>query len=162
MKYALDTEFNGYRGELISLSLYREDGESLYMVFRRPANITPWVLANVLPYLETVPRHVRVHKVFRNDAQRLLTDFFKGDTDIEILVDWPDDMQYLSELLITGPGSMIDIPRLTFRMERHDAWPLVREPLPVWGAPIQHNAWWDSWALYQKFYEEDVRPFLDV
>lgn len=152
MRYYLDTEFNSYKGPLISMSLLRADLESLYMVFPRPNGITPWVLANVMPYINSVPNFVKVHRIFHKDAPALLEEFFKGDDDIEIVVDWPDDMQYLSELLLTGPGTMINIPRLRFTMERVDAWPLRRLPEPGWGSPVQHNAWWDSWALSELFF----------
>lgn len=32
MRYYLDTEFNGRGGQLLSLALVREDGESIYWV----------------------------------------------------------------------------------------------------------------------------------
>jgi hypothetical protein len=159
MRYFLDVEFNGYQGKLISLALVSRGLKSLYLVFPRPENITPWVLENVMPYLDTVPNHIKPQRVLMDrEAHQHLENFFKGDDDIEILVDWPDDIQYLSKLLLTGPGTMINIPRIRFTLERVDAWPLT-DPSYVkqfhrdgnhLPEPIQHNAWWDAIALREK------------
>ena len=46
--------------------------------------------------------------------------------------------------MLTGPGTMIDIPCVTFEVHRVDAYPT---DLP--GA-IRHNAWWDAKALQRK------------
>jgi hypothetical protein len=155
MRYFLDTEFNSYEGELISLALVRVDLESLYMVFPKPDAISPWVQENVMPHLEKVPKNVKVNRVTRMGAQLLLEQFFKKDDDIEVVVDWPDDIQYLSNLLLTGPGTMVNIPRIRYQLERIDAWP-PSDPdyFKIFGAePVQHNAWWDAVALRKKYRE---------
>ena len=43
MRYFLDTEFNGFGGELLSLALVREDGASIYLLYTVPGNIARWV-----------------------------------------------------------------------------------------------------------------------
>lgn len=156
MRYFLDTEFNSYKGQLISLALVRADFASLYLVFPRPRVMLPWIHENVMPYLDMVPKDVLVKRIMPYDAAAQLEEFLKGDDDIEIVVDWPDDIQYLSELLLTGAGQMIDIPRIRFIMERIDAWPLTdpSKYVEVFGQQaIQHNAWWDAIALRDKFFE---------
>jgi hypothetical protein len=55
--------------------------------------------------------------------QHRLENWFKHiqlQTDeIEIIADWPDDIRYFCELLITGPGYMIATPKkLSFTMDR--------------------------------------------
>lgn len=157
MRYFLDTEFNGYQGELISLALVNVDFKSLYMVFDRPANVAPWVQENVIPYIESVPADVKINRIImKHEAHRLMEEFFKDDDDIEIVVDWPDDIQYLSRLMLTGPGTMINIPRVRFIMERIDAWPLSDpdKMVLIFGhKAIQHNSFWDAVALRDKFFE---------
>lgn len=144
MKYYLDTEFNSYGGSLISLALAREDNTVFYALLPKPLHPMDWIKDNVMPILESVPRSQYVHRVFPTGLQLALERFFDGDENPEIIVDWPDDIKYLSEALMTGPGTMIKIPRLTFRMHRIDAY-----PTNVVDA-IQHNAYWDALALKAK------------
>ena len=68
MKYYLDTEFNGFEGELISMALVSDVGREVYLAnsqFERAAQwskeqahirtpgIDPWVWENVLPIVTT-------------------------------------------------------------------------------------------------------------
>lgn len=144
MKYYLDTEFNSYGGSLISLALAREDGVNFYAILPKPLHALDWVKDNVLPVLDSVPVKQYVHRVFITGLQLALERFFAGDDAPEVITDWPDDIKYLSDILITGPGKMINIPRISFRMHRIDAYPTTVE-----GA-IQHNAYWDALALKVK------------
>jgi hypothetical protein len=144
MKYYLDTEFNSMGGQLISLGLVREDNECLYLVYNRPMHIHPWVKENVMPHLESVPNHVKIRKIFPSTSAQHIEKFMQGDDNPVVITDWPDDISYFTDLILTGPGTMIAIPRLTFRMHRIDAYPTNLE-----GA-VQHNAWWDAMALKLK------------
>jgi hypothetical protein len=75
----------------------------------------------------------------------LLKRYFSYDHGMpHVIVDWPDDIRYLCQSLITGPGTMVNVQRLVFDMIRVDAYPTT---LP--GA-VQHNAWWDAMALKRK------------
>lgn len=142
MKYYLDSEFNGLHGQLLTLALVREDGESVYYAFPVTEEITSWVADHVIPVIETaswVPKHVT-----RDDAAYMLGVFFKQDTNIIIVADWPEDVKYFSELMITGPGTMIDVPGITFEIHRVDAYPNDIDGL------TQHNAYCDAIALRQK------------
>lgn len=140
MKYYLDTEFNGYLGELISLALVAEDGRELYLSnLDRLENNVEWVRDNVIPILfapgaEPIP----------SDAEQighLISKFMAHDSHPHVVVDWPDDIKYFCEAIITGPGEMIAVPRLQFELVRIDSYPTK---LP--GA-VQHNALWDARAL---------------
>lgn len=139
MKYFLDTEFDGFGGPLISLALVREDGAYFYCVVRNEAS-DPWVRENVLPILEPFPDK-RYGLMDRATAARMLADFLRDDGNPTVITDWPDDIRYFCELIITGPGQMVAIPHLRFEMRRVDAYPTTLQ-----GA-IQHNAWWDAMAL---------------
>ena len=136
MKYYLDCEFNGYRGELISLALVSQDGDELYLANRkrREASIE-WVSLNVEPIIGH-PSWIEL----RNFGFAI-EQFLHGDPLPHIVADWPDDIRYLCECLITGPGEMVKIPALRCDVERVDAY-----PTDLHGA-VQHNALWDARAL---------------
>lgn len=156
MRYFLDTEFNGFGGELISLALVREDGKSLYLIYPELKWYDFWVQENVLPILTNVPfvgvgmtprlSVNDVHKLeYTWQGHSLIQAFLQGDQNPVIVTDWPDDIRYFCQAIITIPGSMINISQLSFDMVRVDAYPTTLE-----GA-VQHNAWWDAMALREKF-----------
>ena len=68
MRYFLDTEYNGFGGALMSLALVPEDDaqEEFYTVLSPPARIEPWVERHVVPYLNTVPEHLKDAPVDRD------------------------------------------------------------------------------------------------
>lgn len=145
MKYYIDCEFDGRGGQLLSMALVSETEKSMYAVRDYAAVRDPWVAANVCPYLFAAP-HDRIsgpiiYGASPADLSLALQAFFKGDDHPLVVADWPDDIKYLCEALITGPGTMIDVPGMKFSVKRVDAYPTT---LP--GA-IQHNAWWDATAL---------------
>lgn len=151
MRYYLDTEFNGLGGDLISLALVSEDDRSFYAVvvqekpstvFKNASDCDHWVQSNVLPILADCP--VEPVALYREELPSYLADFLGGDVAPVIVTDWPDDIRYFCEAVITGPGTMINIPGLKFEMHRVDAYPTSVE-----GA-VQHNAWWDAVALKAK------------
>lgn len=147
MNYYLDTEFNGYNGKLISVGLVSEDGRCLYLVNNKLTyfKLTDWVKENVAPLLNYVPIGVVPLSLDQYQFGHAIEDFFKqSDTPITVHVDWPDDVKYFSECLITGPGTMIDISGISFRVHRVDAY-----PNDIKGC-IQHNAIWDAIALKYK------------
>lgn len=147
MIYFLDCEFNEFGGELISLALVRQDGESLYIVYPDPeAGYGSWVKDNVVPIISSVPDFVAVDRVrTAEDGARLIAAFLKNDPDVGIITDWPDDIRYFCQAIIVGPGQMVNIDNLTFRMVRVDAYPTKL------ATAVQHNAWWDAMALKEKW-----------
>ena len=145
MIYFLDTEFNGFGGELMSLGLVRQDGESLYLVYTRPVNMEDWVEKNVEPILYSVPEGATVHDVSWAEGSQMIADFLRNDRDITIITDWPDDIRYFCQAIITGPGMMVNLDNIAFRMVRVDAYPTKLE-----GA-VQHNALWDAMSLKEKW-----------
>jgi hypothetical protein len=162
MRYWLDTEFNGYEGALISLALVREDNEYLYVILPRPANITDWVKENVMPILEAVPQRVKPKKLMHSQLGQAIETFMKGDEDPVIITDWPDDITYFCENILTGPGTMINIPRLSFRMHRVDAYPNTIFDRESGMAAVQHNAYWDALSLMVKCIDENLEQGPEV
>jgi hypothetical protein len=150
VRYYLDTEFNGFGGELISLALVREDGYSLYVIYRLPDEIEPWVAENVIPILHEDRCLNIAMQISPPTGARFIADFLAGDPDPVIITDWPDDIRYFCQAVIVGPGQMVNIPGLKFEMHRVDAYPTT---LP--GA-VQHNAWWDAMALRHLFQAQKV------
>jgi hypothetical protein len=148
VRYFLDTEFNEFGGELLSLALVDQDGESLYIIYEPTEKIGPWVAENVMPIMRSVPRDIQPYVVKHGSktGPRLIADFFarRGGSVPYIITDWPDDVRYFCQAIITGPGEMAAIPRLQFDIVRVDAYPTT---LPD---AVQHNAWWDAVALREK------------
>lgn len=137
MRYVLDTEFNGFSGQLISMALVREDGVSLSMFCECPKPVE-WVAENVMPHVGKDPFAKRVS---RESFGWEIAQFLWFDQMPHVIADWPDDIRYLMECLITGPGTMVNIRHLSTEIYRVDSWPNDIE-----GA-IQHNCWWDAMAL---------------
>jgi hypothetical protein len=142
MKFYLDCEFDGWMGPLISLALVSEYGNEFYW-FDRPKRDyirDEWVGDNVLPILECEGAKA----TWAGDLAEGLEHFLAqaaAQTNAHIIVDWPDDVAYFCRAMITGPGTRINTPPLTFEVTRFDAYPSA---LP--GA-VQHNALWDARAL---------------
>jgi hypothetical protein len=116
VRYFLDTEYNGIGGALISLALVPEDGDELYLTLKTGEPLVEWVKANVVPYLDTVPEQLACPRLARPDAAHALYQYLHGDDDPLIVADWPEDVAQFCNLLITGPGEMLDLRRLTFRL----------------------------------------------
>ncbi|MCS3692056.1 hypothetical protein ABIF07_001028 [Bradyrhizobium elkanii] len=143
-RYFLDTEFNEFGGDLISLALVCEDGQRELYVSTPCERPGAWVKENVIPILKCPgadPIEVEPDQIGHAIAM-----FLHDDKMPTIISDWPDDIRYFCQAVITGPGEMVNIPRLQFQMLRMDAYPT---DLP--GA-VQHNALWDARALRHVFF----------
>lgn len=151
----LDTEFNGYKGELISIGLVNDHGSSLYAVFPPPRVVDMWVGSNVIPILGSTPKGILTRHLSIGRFQQVLQEYLQAEEgDIQIVSDWPDDIKYFCDLLITGPGKMLDIPGIDFAVRRVD--PYLH---PMKGA-VQHHAMWDALCLrYCLTEQEDYYPF---
>jgi hypothetical protein len=102
----LDTEFNGFGGELISLALVVPEELTFLDVFyevcdwKQPTN--PWVNEHVVPKLGKAPLHQRIFReCFHGWIRR-----FDGP---EIICDWHADAEHFCRML-AGPdyGSSLD------------------------------------------------------
>lgn len=132
MRLYLDCEFNEFGGELISMAIVAEDGSEFYEVLPCE-NPGPWVAQNVIPVLnkDAVPRYLFKAKLFA---------FLNWFDDIHIVVDWPDDIKYFCNELITAPGEMMAVPKFTCEMNRH---------LSNKRSKILHNALEDARAIME-------------
>jgi len=155
MRYFLDTEFNGFGGELLSLALVRDDGRALYLTDGSPDfALDPWVEENVMPvmFAYIASSDVEHSSNVRPEWSRFIEDFLAGDPQPHIVTDWPDDVRYFCQELITGPGKMISTARqINFTILRIDAYPTSVKDA------VQHNALWDALALRQAVHELEIK-----
>lgn len=80
----VDTEFNGFGGELMSMGLVTDDGREWYEVLPLPTNIEPWVAEHVVPILGKEP--------ISADAFRTsLHSFLRTIHDPVVVADWYAD-----------------------------------------------------------------------
>ena len=114
LRYFLGTEYNGWGGALLSLALVPDDGEELYLTLDWDGALEPWVERNVVPYLDTVPHSLVSPRMSRADAARTISHYLAGDPDPLIVADWPEDIALFNALLVTGPGTMAEVPKLKF------------------------------------------------
>lgn len=146
MRYYLDTEFNGFGGALLSLALVPEDGgDELYLTLDCPEPLHGWVERHVLPYLDTVPVALQGPRLSRSDAAKAVSFYLQRDQHAEVVADWPEDIAQFCNLLMPGPGQMVAIPTLTFRLV----------PLPGFStagsSAVPHNALHDARSLRDHF-----------
>ena len=103
-KLYLDTEFNAFGGKLMSMALVPEHNmyPEFYCELDMNDQLHPWVRDNVVPHLIMVP-------CTHNEFQQKLLAYLQEIGECTIIADWPDDIRYFCESLITGPGDMINI-----------------------------------------------------
>jgi hypothetical protein len=138
MNIYIDTEFNDFGGELISLGMVDEDGREFYGVLHCPRP-TAWVAANVMPVLGQPYASLRM-------LQTRMEVWLSVYPSIHVVADWPEDIAHFCRALITGPGMRIDTPPLTMQVRRdlsselsatpHNA---LEDARAIWRAAIQSN-----------------------
>jgi hypothetical protein len=154
VRYFLDTEYNGWGGTLLSFALVPEDGgQEFYATLDWSGSLEPWVELNVIPYLDTVPeplvsprlskgegaRELSVWLVREHEAQTLAA--YPESVNLELVADWPEDISQICTLLMIGPGSMVDVPPLTFRLVQLPGFSTAAN------SKVPHNALHDARAL---------------
>ena len=155
MRYFLDTEFNGFAGALLSLALVPEDGgEEFYVTLDWSGPLEPWVEINVVPYLDTVPDALVSARLGREQAAKALSAWLihehelqtvahypESVTALEIVADWPEDIAQICMLLLKGPGAMVQVPQLVFRLIELPGFSTAEN------SKVPHNALHDARAL---------------
>lgn len=128
----LDTEFNDYRGELISLALVSGCGMEWYGV-RECQNPSPWVAEHVIPFLNKSPES-------DDDLRNSLNKFLNIFDSVHIVADWPGDIAHFCNFLEYAPGDRIGPDIMSFE---------VRRDLPDTSktSKIPHNALEDARAM---------------
>ena len=142
MRYFLDTEFNGYGGELISLALVPEFGDQeYYAVLPISAEPHGWVQRNVLPYLASVPPGFVSEELPRTAVARQIAHYLAADSEPVIVADWPEDIAHFCNLLVTGPGDIAPVGSLKFEFISSPGFSTAEN------SRVPHNALHDARAL---------------
>lgn len=132
-KIYVDTEFNGFGGQLISMALVAENGLEFYEVLVCKKPVT-WVEKNVIPHLGKDPISIENFRI-------VLQTYLWGFRDIEIIADWPEDIVHFCSTLLTGPGIMLPT-RSVIAMT-------IDRSLGSGKSKIPHNALEDARAIMQ-------------
>lgn len=127
----IDTEFNGYQGDLISVAIVDRASGTFYASLGCPMPVE-WVAKHVMPALS-------IPAISLDDLQGHLRRFLSRYPDgIHVVADWPEDIAHFCQLLIMGPGQRIDTPPLTME---------VRRDLHTEHSRVPHNALHDAIAM---------------
>jgi hypothetical protein len=144
MRYYLDCEFNGFGGELLSLALVPANPHAtvmdFYVVIKPTQPLEQWVRDNVMPHLGEKPA------IDREFAAGMLGAYLRqtplsGDDDITIVADWPEDFSHFMNLLLTGPGRMVNVPDFNCEYRKMQGFNTADH------SAIPHNALEDAKAL---------------
>jgi hypothetical protein len=138
MNLYIDCEFTSFQGQLMSMGIVADNGEEFYEVVEWTAEPHPWVIENVIPILIKTP-------LPRLEFQEKLYSFLKTFKYPHIIADWPDDIKYLMESLITGPGNMMNIASV-ITMEVHRRLSYI--------SAIPHNALEDARGIKTAYLKE--------
>ena len=130
MRIYIDTEFNEFKGELISMALVAEDGNEFYEVLHCH-NPGDWVAKHVMPFLEKEPIEL---DVFQTKLQQFLFQYHS----VHLIADWPEDIKHFCDALITGPGMCLNHPLITME---------IRRDLSSDDSKVPHNALHDARAI---------------
>jgi len=136
MRLFLDTEFNGFRGELISLALVPENDFPVWYEVKERENgsLDTWVLMHVMPVLKKGPLRPLL---FKQSFQRYISQFEKPT----IVCDWYSDAVHFCDCL-NGPTHATSLS-LEFTIEVISTNNIISE--------IPHNALADAQALKKWF-----------
>ena len=141
MRYFLDTEYNGIGGALLSLALVPDDGDELYLTLQSPEPLLEWVERHVAPYLDSVPEQLSCPRLTRDDAAHALERYLGHDDEPVIVADWPEDIAHFCNLMVTGPGDMVEVRHVTFRLAPMSNFSTAAN------SKVPHNALHDARAL---------------
>ena len=139
----LDTEFNGFGGKLISMALVPESDSrrTFYKEIEMTDQLDPWVRENVVPHLVLIP-------CSRYEFQQVLAQYLWEVGDCTIIADWPDDIRYFCESLITGPGEGLN---LLHNMKFELDFGIEYESL------VPHNALHDARAIKEFYLKREAK-----
>ena len=141
MKCFIDCEFNGFQGKLMSMAIVPEDPDYIefYCEIEMKDQLDPWVAKNVVPLMTMVPVS---YSEFQNQLSSYLMLFIN---DITIVADWPDDIRYFCEALISGPGERITVPtKIKFELDLNIDYV----------SDVPHNALFDARAIRDSYATE--------
>ena len=142
MKVFIDCEYNSFGGDLITMALVTMDGREPYaQVPIDRDTIHPWVVENVIPVIDAEGTDAKM--LGHLELTQAIEAFLAIYDEVHIIADWPDDIRFFCQYLITGPGTRIDTPPLTMEVRRDiDA-----------VSDVPHNALLDARAIRYEYCE---------
>lgn len=133
----IDTEFNGFGGELISLAIVSEDGEQWYGVRSIPEDVEPWVAENVIPVLHAEP----IGREFFHASLRVFLEKFDRPT---VYADWYTDLaHFFAAMAGKDHADSFSFPCTA----------VLLEDAPTPASAIPHNALADARAIRDWFFK---------
>lgn len=130
MNLYIDTEFTSFRGELISLAIIDENDNYFYEVLKWDGRkCHPWVLENVIPYLDREPIEI-------DEFQKRLFLFLRNYNNCNFYADWPEDIGFLLMYMCKPEGVRVS-GEFNFHLIKSGN---IESKVP-------HNALWDAIAL---------------
>ena len=145
--FFIDCEFNGFGGELITMALVADDGNEFYAdVETYDYYPCDFVRKHVLPVID-VPG-AEATPIARTELPQAISNFLCQYGSVHLVADWPDDIKYFCEALMTGPGERVDTPPLAMEIVRIDG-----------DSEVPHNALCDARGIrdaYQRACPDSV------
>lgn len=93
----VDTEFNGFGGQLLSMGICSDKhNHEFYAAIYPPKEIHPWVKEHVMPL-------ILVDYISYGDFQHKLVQYLMKHADEVIVADWAEDLSHLLQCLV-GPN----------------------------------------------------------
>lgn len=135
MRYFVDTEFNGFGGDLISLAAVPEDAlASPFYEAVECLRPTDWAAEHILPVLQTKPRPLR-------EVATRFAEFLDQDAAPVIVADWPEDIAHAAALLTNGKGGRLLGAEVVFKLLGQSKFSTDSS------SEVPHNAYYDALAL---------------
>lgn len=148
--FFLDTEFNSFGGELISIALvpWSAEDDPFYAELRITQPYHQWVFENVVPQLR-FPDQAHYHPA---EVHLRLREYLRGVEYATFVADWPEDFTNLTKLLCAPEGR--SVPFVQYSME------LVWTPdlSPYFEGRPRHNALTDALALRAWARDQNLFP----
>ena len=141
MRMYIDCEFNGFGGHLMTMALVAEDGKEFYVdVDSHKEYLCDFVQKHVVPVID-IPG-ATPEAIPYNMLPYALSEFLFQYGIVHLVADWPDDIKYFCEALITAPGERVNTPEMIMQIVREDGEP-----------EVPHNALSDARALRNVYNE---------
>ena len=135
MRVYIDCEFNGFGGHLMTMALVAADGKEFYVdVDSSEDYLCDFVRKHVVPVID-VPG-ATPEAIPYNMLPYAISEFLGQYDLVHLIADWPDDIKYFCEALITSPGERVDTPELIMQIIREDG-----------KSEVPHNALHDARAI---------------
>jgi hypothetical protein len=142
MKFFIDCEFDGFKGELISFAMVPQiEGLSptIYAIFKDSAQ-DEWVAKNVIPVLHdcVTPFIYTDKKVVANRIAEIFSMF----EHINIIADWPADIKHFCDLIEINGGECPAMQNISFYLH----WGITSKD-----SAVPHNALHDAKAIAKSY-----------